>query len=134
MLSVSRLVGRFVLSRRSPERHPLHEFTANASLVLAVLATTACSGSEPTKVCVVWDVTVSPSTATIAQGATTTLSAADAPGGCTPMPAATWTTSNERIATVNQVGVVTAVAPGIAVVTATIRTLSDSAVVTVTPP
>ncbi len=63
-------------------------------------------------------VDVDKATDTIAVGQTDQLSATVAPAGAT-YPAVTWTSSNEAVATVDQTGLVTSVAPGSATITAT---------------
>jgi uncharacterized protein YjdB len=63
-------------------------------------------------------VTVSPASASINVGATTSLTATIAPSNATNQ-AVTWSSSNTAIATVNSTGVVTAVAAGSATITVT---------------
>jgi len=82
----------------------------------------------------VTSVTVAPSAASLAVGATTALTATVAPTDATNQ-AVTWSSSDETVATVDQTGVVTAVGPGNATVTATAQDGSGktgAATVTVT--
>jgi plastocyanin len=67
-------------------------------------------------------VAVSPSSPTVSVGSTITLSAVakDQNGAVLSAPAATWTSSNEAVATVDGTGVVTGVANGSATITASI--------------
>lgn len=77
-------------------------------------------------------VTVTPATATLAPLATQQLTAVVAPVGAAQT--VTWTSSNEAFATVDAAGLVTAVADGVATITATSTVdplLSDTCVVTV---
>lgn len=78
-------------------------------------------------------VTVSPTTASLQVGATTTIAATarDASGASLTGRAVTWTSAAPAIATV-AAGVVTAVAPGSTTVTATVEGQSASATITVT--
>lgn len=78
-------------------------------------------------------VTVSPSTVSLVQGETSTLSATVSPSNATNT-AVTWESNNEDIATVTSDGVVTAVHPGTCQVAATTSDggYSDSCTVTVT--
>jgi hypothetical protein len=73
-------------------------------------------------------VTVSPSSALIQQGQTAQLTATTKPPGA----AVTWSSSNDAVATVNQSGLVSGVAPGSAIITATSGTKSGTSSVTVT--
>lgn len=78
-------------------------------------------------------VTVAPSTASVAVGATTNLSATVAPAGATQSVA--WTSSDNTKATVSSSGVVTGVAAGAATITATSSvdgTKKSTAAITVT--
>jgi uncharacterized protein YjdB len=79
-------------------------------------------------------VNVTPPTASVVVGQTTTLSAqpVDANGAALSGRAIAWSTSNDKVATVDQSGVVTGVAAGQATITATSEGKSGSAVVTVT--
>jgi uncharacterized protein YjdB len=78
-------------------------------------------------------VSVSPTTANVTAGQTTTLTATlrDASGNTLAGRIIGWTSSDPAIATVSQSGVVTGVAPGIATITATSEGQSGSASVTV---
>lgn len=75
-------------------------------------------------------ITVTPSTASVAAGSTTDLTAALTPSGATGE--INWSTSNAAAATVNSSGVVTGVAEGSAVITAVCGGFSASCTVTVT--
>jgi uncharacterized protein YjdB len=81
-------------------------------------------------------VNVTPSTAAVVVGQTTTLTAAtlDASGNALTGRAITWASSSTAIATVSPSGVVTGVAPGTATITATSEGKSGSATVTVNAP
>lgn len=81
-------------------------------------------------------VSVSPSTVTLNPGGTSTLSATvrDANGGAIVNAQVSWTSSNSGVATVNSSGLVTAVVPGSATITASSGGVSGSATVTVTSP
>ncbi|MBL0939039.1 MAG: Ig-like domain-containing protein [Gemmatimonadaceae bacterium] len=81
-------------------------------------------------------VAVTPTTASIAIGATTTLAAEarDAQGAVLQGRAITWTTSSAATATVSATGVVTGVAAGTARITATSEGRSAEVQLTVTPP
>ena len=83
----------------------------------------------------VGSVTVSPATANVSVGQTTTLSATvrDTSGAVVVDRTVTWRSSNTAIATVSSAGVVTGVAQGTVTVTATSETRSGSAAVTVQP-
>lgn len=76
-------------------------------------------------------VTVSPGTATINAGTTTQLTATVAPANATN-PAVNWTSSNTAVATVNASGLVTAIAAGTAVITATTVDQAKTASSTIT--
>jgi uncharacterized protein YjdB len=79
-------------------------------------------------------VNVTPPTASVVVGQTTTLSAqpVDANGAALSGRAIAWSTSNDKVATVDQSGVVIGVAAGQATITATSEGKSGTAVVTVT--
>jgi uncharacterized protein YjdB len=79
-------------------------------------------------------VTVTPPTASVVTGQTTTLQAQtlDANGAVLTGRAVTWSSSNNGVATVSQTGVVTGVAPGNATITATSEGKSATAAITVT--
>lgn len=81
-------------------------------------------------------VSVTPSTLSLTTGGTGQLTATprDASGNALAGRAVAWTTSNAGVATVSASGVVTAVAPGSATITATSEGRSGSAAVTVTAP
>ena len=77
-------------------------------------------------------VTVAPATLSLVEGGTATLTAAVVPENATDT-SVTWTTSDSNVATVDQNGVVTAVAPGTATITVTTTDggFSDTCAVTV---
>jgi uncharacterized protein YjdB len=81
-------------------------------------------------------VNVTPPTATVIVGQTTTLTAQtlDGSGNILTGRAVTWTSSSTAIATVTQAGVVTGAAPGTATITATSEGKSGTATVTVNAP
>ena len=81
-------------------------------------------------------VTVSPASASVAQGQTTQLSATtkDVNGNTLSGRVVTWTSSSTSVATVNGSGLVTGVAAGSATITATSEGQSGTATVTVTGP
>lgn len=102
-----------------------------------LLATSACSGegpqgSDPGPVA---RIEVSPGHATLPEGATTqlTASAFDTNGNPVHGSAPQWSSSAANV-TVSQTGVVTAVSPGTATITAQIESVSGKAEVVVTPP
>ena len=98
-------------------------------------STGAFSGSlTVTAVVLVTSVTVDPTSATIDPGTTTTLTATVAPANATTSDV-TWTSSNPAVATVDATGLVSGVAAGTAVITATAHDgsqVSGSSTITVT--
>jgi uncharacterized protein YjdB len=80
--------------------------------------------------------TVTPTTASLAIGATQQLTATtlDANGNTLSGRAVTWATSDATKATVSASGLVSAVAPGIATITATSETKTGTSTITVSPP
>lgn len=98
-------------------------------------AWSACDGDDGDGPCVPAAVQVTPAAETIAPAATVQLNAVarDAQGNpCTG--STTWTTSNAAVATVSAAGLVTGVADGTAVITATIGGASGTADITVRSP
>jgi uncharacterized protein YjdB len=92
-----------------------HRFWAQAEIALANAEYGRFfGGSNPTVP--VTGVTVSPTSASVAVGATTTLTATVLPTNATNK-SVTWTTNNAAVATVNASGVVTGVAAGSATIT-----------------
>ncbi|MDV2138597.1 Ig-like domain-containing protein [Citrobacter amalonaticus] len=75
-------------------------------------------------------ITVTPETASVNVGDTTSLTAALAPAGATDI--VSWESSDPVVATVNASGVVTGVAAGTATITAKARTFTDTVTITVT--
>ncbi len=80
-------------------------------------------------------VVLTPPAASLAQGATQLFSASarDAAGAPLTGRAVTWTSSNSQVASVSAAGLVTAVALGSAVISATIENITSSAALSVTP-
>ena len=108
-------------------------------LVALVIGLAACGGGggEPTQnTPTVASVTVSPTGQTLAPTETVQLTAAVKDGSGNPMTGrtVTWTTSANDKASVSAAGLVTAVAPGSATITATADGKSGSAQITVTAP
>jgi len=106
------------------------------SLFVLVALTAACSGDGPSTPAAptVATVSVSPATASVVAGLTTTLTASVRDASGTAMgTAVAWSSSNTAIATVGSGGVVTGVAAGMATITATADGKSGSSQVTVLP-
>ena len=106
--------------------------------IIAALAVVAACGSDKsasTGPAAVASVQLSATSATLAVGQTTTLTATalDGSGNSLTGESVVWTTSSAAIATVSA-GLVTAVSAGTATITATIGTKSTQAIVTVTSP
>jgi len=81
-------------------------------------------------------VTVSPSSVSVVQGGTTSLTATmkDASGNVLANRAVSWSSSNTQVATVSGTGVVTGVGAGTTTINAVSENKGGSATVTVTPP
>ena len=92
--------------------------------------TAACTVTVTAATVPVTGVTLSPTTATLTTGGTFTLTATVLPANATNK-AVTWTSSSATVATVNN-GLVTAVAPGTAIVTVTTQDGNKTAACTVT--
>lgn len=94
------------------------------------------TGPNPPQATPVASVTVSPSSATIPVGGTTTLVATPLDASNNPLSGrtVTWASSDQAVATVSSAGVVSGVAAGLATVTATSEGRSGSAQVTVVVP
>ena len=111
----------------NPVRHSL------AILSLTFAASCGGGGTEPVQDNSVASVTIASSVTTIAPGATVQMSATAKTaagatvGGLTP----TWSSSNQGVATVSTSGLVTAVANGVATITATMGGVSGARVITV---
>jgi uncharacterized protein YjdB len=105
--------------------------TAASEGVSATAAVTVTPQPPPP----VASVTVAPATASIVAGETRQLAATlrDANNNVLSDRAVAWTSSDEDIATVSATGLVTAVAPGAATITATSEGVSGTAAITVTP-
>jgi uncharacterized repeat protein (TIGR02543 family) len=71
-------------------------------------------------------VSLSPETVSIYPGETSTVTAAIEPAGATLRNTLDWTSSNPSVATVDQTGIVTARAPGVATITATLTDVSGT--------
>jgi hypothetical protein len=109
-------------------------------LILALAGLVACGSSDgvasstpaPTTP-VVQQVVVTPSTMTIAPGATTPLSASALAANGAPVAGAavTWSSGTPQVATVSANGIVTGVSVGTAVITATVGTVVGTSTVTV---
>jgi uncharacterized protein YjdB len=93
-----------------------------------VYGTTSETGSSNVAVT---SVSVSPTSASVAVGATTTLTATVAPSNATNQ-SVTWSSSNIGVATVSSTGVVTGVAAGTATITVTTQDGSKTATATIT--
>ena len=93
------------------------------------------SGGGGTTAPTVATVTVSPTSATLAVGATQQLTAApkSAAGVDITGKSTSWSSATPAVATVSAAGLVTAVGPGTASITATIDGVSGSSTITVTP-
>lgn len=108
-----------------------HKLTLYA-LCVAALGFTACSDDEPQPVAVE-SVTLDSQNLTLETGKTATLTVTILPENATDTTVI-WSTSNAAVATVSPGGLVTAVAPGEAVVTAKADSKVASCTVVVTPP
>ncbi len=99
---------------------------------LLVAFAAACGpGTEP---CAVRSVSITGARSSMMQGETQQLgTTADAPF-CKPVPSASWSSNPASVATVSSSGLVTAVGPGFAVISATAGGATDTAQLLVTPP
>lgn len=122
---------------RSDSRPPAcaaRSASASLRLSLGALALLAACGSDPAAPeCTVSAVNVTPPTASVTVGATSQLAATVTASNCATTPSASWSTSDGGVASVSGSGLVTAVAPGTAVITATADGRTGQATVTVTP-
>jgi uncharacterized protein YjdB len=122
-----------------PARHLSRSAAQLAALpivLLALFSVTSCFNfrkSTTTPVAVA-TVTVAPPSASVLVGGTVALTAtpADATGNVLKERAVNWTSDNASVATVNTAGLVTAVAPGSATITATSEGMSGNSAITVT--
>jgi len=80
--------------------------------------TATCEVTVTKKIISVASVTIQPIATTIVEGGTATLTAIINPSNATN-PNVTWKSSNPNVATVSEMGVVTAIAPGTAIITVT---------------
>ena len=108
----------------------------NGGAVFGALSNLAAGStlSGPAPDPIVTTVTVSPSSASVAVGATTPLQATvkDQNGSVMTGPMVTWSSNSTGVATVNTAGVVTGVAAGPATITATTAGISGTSAITVT--
>lgn len=121
--------------------HRILGCASRATSILALLGLAACGGGGGdglvTRVpqCTITGVVVQPSATTLTVGEQTTLQSLPSSQNCTTIPAASWASATPSVATVNpSTGLVTAVAPGTAVISVAIGSASGSAVVTVRVP
>jgi len=120
----------------SASNYPLIETPVSAGQVISLPANGSVILVAANSTVPVDSVTVTPSTAALTVGDTTTLTATIAPSNATNK-ALTWRSSNTAAVTVDQTGVVTAVGPGLATITATAQDgsgKSGNTNVTVTAP
>ena len=111
--------------------------TVSATIDGVVGSTVVVVEAPPPPPAAVASVEVAPAAATVVVGGTRQLAATprDAGNGVlTGRAAPAWTSSNAAVATVNAAGLVTAVAPGAATITATIEGVQGRSAVTVTAP
>ena len=140
--SGAELAGRLVGWTSSDDAIAVVSSTGNVSAlkVGTVTITASSEGKSGTATVTVTGVPVAtvkvtPATASVAVGQTTTLQAQtlDASGATLTGRVVTWSTSSAGVATVSASGVVTGVAAGTATITATSEGKSGTSVVTVTP-
>ncbi len=123
-------------SGRRVHRRPVQRLAS----ALALLGLSACGGGDGLIIqrvpqCTITGVVVTPSTTTLSIGESTPLQSLPSSQNCTSIPATTWTSASPSVATVGATsGLVTAVTPGTAVITASIGSANGSAVVTVRVP
>ena len=104
-------------------------------IVVVTIDNRQASATLTVKIVPVATVVVSPATATVVVGNTTTLTATprDIDGQPLYLRTVAWTSSNSARATVNSAGVVTAVSAGTVTITATIEGKSGASTITVAP-
>jgi uncharacterized protein YjdB len=104
-------------------------------IVVVTVDNRQASATLTVKIVPVATVVVSPATATVVVGNTTTLTATprDIDGQPLYLRTVAWTSSNSARATVNSAGVVTAVSAGTVTITATIEGKSGASTITVAP-
>jgi uncharacterized protein YjdB len=110
-----------------------HNITVTSVSSAVIVADRIVVYSEPDNIIHPTSVTVSPTTASVEAGATTTLTATVLPSNATNK-SVTWSSSNTSVATVSSSGVVTGVAAGSATITVTTQDggLTATCAVTVT--
>jgi uncharacterized protein YjdB len=127
---------------RTSSLRPAHRFAARISTLLAALlllgGITSCLSLHnimgPARAKSAGSVTVSPASATIAVGGTVTLTETtlDGSGNVMKDHPSSWSSNNTSVAAVDRSGIVSAVAPGSAIITATNGDLSGTSAITVT--
>ena len=108
---------------------------ANGLINLFLLFGTACGGGSPTDAATVTSIVVSPGAVSLGVFGTSQLTATptDVDGNALTGRQVSWTSSNVAAANVSSDGLVTALAPGTTVVTATSEGVQATAIVTVLP-
>lgn len=101
-----------------------------STVVLPVLAIAVLASCKKSDEVTVSDITLSPDKMEIVEGETKTIKASIAPAGAADRTL-TWKSSNQEVASVDEKGVVTAVKPGSATITATVDGKSGNCDVTV---
>ncbi len=129
--------SRAMLHVRSGKTRP--RFRSAVASALALTTVVLLSGCEnnngittAAKVCAVTSLSVAPSTLSVSAGSTGTLQAALSTTDCTTQPSVNWSSSTPSVASVDGNGIVTALVPGTATITAASLSATGSATVTVT--
>jgi uncharacterized protein YjdB len=128
------------VSLRSPRRAGAAALSSTrrfaSSIAVAALIVLAAACKETTEVAQVADVIVTPPTVTLAIGQTQQLNATpvDAEGGTVGNRAIHFGTSHPTVATVSETGLVSAVAPGQATISAGAGGKNGESIITVIPP
>jgi len=99
--------------------------------LLVAFAAGCGPGTEP---CSVRSVSIAGARSSMMQGETQQLTSTADASFCSEPPAVSWSSSPASVATVTSSGLVTAVGPGLAVISATAGGMSDTAQLVVTPP
>jgi hypothetical protein len=121
----------------------LSPMAARTGWAAALLLTACASGTDsvappaqtpppPTLPCVISAIAITPTSVTLMEGQGGQLNATVSSQNCTTPPAIAWSTSDAARAQVSTTGVVTAIAEGVATITATAGAVSAQAVVTIT--